>query len=119
MNTGEKLPTKIRFPFSLYLQQLFSTDVYVRFINPVKFWRKYKINHLETCCELDTVRHLELCLQLDWQYPRLLNFNRNTDYINISTHALVKQAESNTIIISQPTVQLKHRGVIYHMPDIK
>ncbi|MDJ0569853.1 MAG: hypothetical protein QNJ53_12500 [Pleurocapsa sp. MO_192.B19] len=66
MTTTEKRPTKISFPFGLYLRQLFSADTYVRFINPFSFWRRYRINHLETCGELDTVEYLERCHQIKW-----------------------------------------------------
>lgn len=64
MNVPEKRLTKISFPLALYLKQLFFADIYVRFINPFNFWRRYKIAILETCRQLDTVKYLEHCYKL-------------------------------------------------------
>jgi hypothetical protein len=118
MNTGEKRPVKIAFPFDLYFKQLFSVDTYVKFINPFGFWRRYKINHLETCSELDIVEHLEQCYQLKWRLTKLSNARPNEDYTDTSNNSLLKQAELNTIYISQPKIGLKYRGVSYYTRDV-
>ena len=117
MCTGRKRLTKISFPFSLYSKQLFSTDPYVKFINPFSFWRRYRINHLETCRELDTVQYLESCRKLDPQVAKLTKIGLDRDYTNTSENSLFKQAESNTIYISQPRIKLKYRGVTYYTKD--
>ena len=118
MNAGEKLPIKIAFPFSLYLKQLFSTDPYVRYINPFSFWRRYKINHLETCHELNTVQYLKRCYQLDSQLAKSTKILLDRGYVDTLTNSLLKQAEFNTIYISQPWIELKYRGVSYYSKDV-
>lgn len=112
----EKYPIKIGFPFSLYLKQLFSTDAYVRHINPFSFWHRYKIDRLETCYELNTVQYLERCHQLDWQLavPTKIGSDRYIDPGN----SLIQQAKLNTIYVSQPLIELKYRGVSYYTRDI-
>ena len=117
MCTGRKRLIKISFPFSLYSKQLFSTDPYVKFINPFSFWRRYRINHLETCRELDTVQYLESCRKLDSQVAKLTKIGLDRDYTDTSENSLFKQAESNTIYISQPRIKLKYRGVTYYTKD--
>ena len=117
MCTGRKRLTKISFPFSLYSKQLFSTDPYVKFINPFSFWRRYRINHLETCRELDTVQYLESCRKLDSQVAKLTKIGLYRDYTDTSENSLFKQAESNTIYISQPRIKLKYRGITYYTKD--
>ena len=118
MNTGEKRGIKMGFPGGLYLRQLFSADTYVRHINPFSFWRRYKINHLESCRELDTVQYLKNCYQVKWQPTRVFNIKRNTDNTNTLNYALIKQVDSNRIVISQPTIRLKYRGVTYQVRDL-
>lgn len=71
MNSPKKRTIKIKFPWSLYFQQLFSADIYVKFINPLSFWRKYRIEHLENCRAINIVQSLECCLQMEWQPPQL------------------------------------------------
>jgi hypothetical protein len=71
MTTQDRKPIKISFPIGLYFEQLFSADTYVRFINPFGFWRRYRINHLETCHELDPVQYFERCYQKSWLSTRL------------------------------------------------
>lgn len=83
MNIGEKGAIKIGFPFGLYLKQLFSADTYVRYINPFNFWRRYRIDHLETCRELSTVKHLESCHKLDCQVARYTNIALDRDNTDI------------------------------------
>jgi hypothetical protein len=95
---------KLNFPFGLYFQQLFCPDIYVKFVNPFSFWRKYRIAHLETCWELNVARYLEGCYQLEWQpdIPQLL----------------LTDTYQNTILISQPCLELKYRGVTYSISGI-
>jgi len=114
MNTGEKRAVKIGFPFGLYFRQLFFADTYVRYINPFSFWHRYKINHLETCRELNTVRYLENCHRLNWESVKSPKVTLNPDYGDSMENSLVKQAELNTIYISQPCIKLKYRGISYY-----
>jgi|GEM_PF-3031657 len=118
MNTGERRAIKIGFPFGLYLRQLFSADTYVRYINPFSFWHRYKINHLETCHELDTVEYLENCRRLNCQVVKHTNIGSDIDYADTSMDSLLRQTRSNTIYISQPVIKLKYRGVSYYAKDI-
>lgn len=120
MTTTEKRPTKISFPFGLYLRQLFSADTYVRFINPFSFWRRYRINHLETCGELDTVEYLERCHQIKWRPSKLFNCRESKNLREISALSCFpfNQADPNTIFIFQPSMKLKYRGVTYHTKEI-
>ena len=114
----EKRPIKMGFPFGFYLRQLYSTNTYARFINPFSFWHRYKINHLETCRELDIVRQLESCYQLDCRVAKPANIKLARDYIDIPTHSLIKQAKLNTIYVSQPRIELKYRGISYYIRNI-
>lgn len=120
MTTKEERLTKISFPFALYFKQLFAADAYVKFVNPFNFWRRYKINHLETCQELDVVEHLEHCHQAEWRSTKTCNSRTSEN----STKTLgcnfspFKQADLNTILIFQPSVELKYRGVKYHTKEI-
>ena len=113
-----KQPIKLGFPYRLYFKQLFSQDIYVRLINPVNFWRRYRIDRLEACHELNTVQHLENCYQIEWRSIHSFGIERNINYTNTSISALLKPVDSNTIIISQPTIQLKYRGVTYCIRNI-
>jgi hypothetical protein len=97
-------PIKLNFPFGLYFQQLFCSDIYVKFVNPFSFWRKYRIAHLETCWELNVVRYLEGCYQLEWQ-PATPQFPPTDTYQNV-------------ILISQPRLELKYRGVTYSISGL-
>ncbi len=119
MNTKETRPVKISFPISLYFKQLFSHDTYVRFINPFGFWRRYRIQHLETCHELDIVEYLERCHQLKWQASKAINCG-NTKFTEIflSSHFPVQQLPPNAILIIQPSIKLKYRGVTYQTKKI-
>ena len=118
MNTGDKQAAKIGFPFGLYLKQLFSADTYVRYINPFSFWRRYRINYLETCYELNTVQHLEHCYQLDCRVTKHTKIALDRKYTDTPTDSLIRQAELNTIYISKPLIKLKYRGVSYYTRDI-
>ncbi|MGF1590233.1 MAG: hypothetical protein ACFCU7_13500 [Pleurocapsa sp.] len=120
MTIKEKRSVNISFPFGLYFQQLFSTDTYVRLINPFSFWHQYKINHLESCCELDTVAYLERCHQIEWRRAKLFapeKANRLTQTSAFNCFPL-RQIEPKTIFIVQPSRKLKYRGVIYHTQEI-
>ena len=119
MNTGEKRLVKISFPWNLYFKQLFSADTYVKFINPFSFWRRYRINHLETCKELNTVERLEDCYRLKRQLPKLTNAKQSRNYTDSLNNTLLEQTELNTIYISQPKIWLKYRGVSYYIRDVQ
>ena len=67
MKTKEKQKIKIGFPFKLYFKQLFCPDLYVRLINPFRFWHRYKLDRLEACWDLNTIQHLERCKKLKLQ----------------------------------------------------
>ncbi len=66
MTIKEKQQFKVNFPILKYFQQLFASDSYVKFINPVRFWRRYRINHLEACWSINLVQYLESCYQLEY-----------------------------------------------------
>ena len=104
MNAGARQQIKIGFPFRCYLKQLFSADTYVRYVNPFNFWHKYKINHLETCGEINTIQHLESCYQLDYRVAKHRKITLKRDYGDISRDSLAEQAKLNTIYISQPRI---------------
>jgi hypothetical protein len=119
MNTRETRPVKISFPFRLYFEQLFFHDTYVRFINPFSFWRQYRIKHLESCRELNTVQYLESCHKLEWQSWKLSHSSINENSLKISTLSTsFEQKTSNTIFVLQPSIELKYRGVTYRTKKI-
>lgn len=120
MTTKETRENKISFPFDLYFKQLFSTDSYVRFINPFSFWRRYKIEHLESCREFSTVQYLERCHQIEWQWSKLLapQKNKRCPKLPSSEYLSLKQETRNTMFIIRPSIKLKYRGVTYHTPEI-
>lgn len=111
MNKRQTKGIKISFPFGLYFEQLFSNDTYVKFINPFSFWRKYRIEHLESCHELNTVRYLENCHQLEWQPLKLSNSD-------ISNSSQKSTDTSNAIFVFEPGIELKYRGVTYRNKKI-
>lgn len=117
MAIKKKHPTKISFPFGLYFKQLFSTDTYVRLINPFSFWHKYRNNYLETCCQLDTVEYLERCHQIEWRRAKLLP-HQETKNTQSNLSCFLEQIEPNTIFIVQPSIKLKYRGVTYQTKEI-
>ena len=144
MTIREEQKIKVNFPISQYFQQLFSPDLYVKFINPLSFWRRYRINHLETCWAIDIVQHLERCRQIEWQPARSrsaslrgasllrsprsasasLRSQRDTEpiknFTEIGTYRGVpwEKTPQNTILISQPSMKLKYRGVTYRTSNI-
>ena len=115
MKTKEEQKIKISFPLGLYLQQLFCPDIYVKFINPFKFWRRYRINHLEACWEINTVRYLERCRKIEWQPARQQQNNKPIkNFTEIDTYRCFwENTPHNLILISQPSMKLKYRGVTY------
>ncbi|WP_036477864.1 DUF4278 domain-containing protein [Myxosarcina sp. GI1] len=109
----------ISFPFKLYWRQLFSSHQYVKFIDPFSFWHRYKIDHLETCWELNPVLFLERCYRLDCQPKRQVTVPTS----NFTTRGMYRgvpweKTPQNTVLISQPSWQLKYRGVTYHVNGI-
>jgi HSP20 family protein len=115
MNTKEARQIKVNFPFSLYFKQLFAQDTYVRFINPFSFWRRHRIEYLETCCELNTVQYLESCYNLEWRSSKSIDYTNNQSFKEISSSSQVpsQQISLHKIIIVMPSVELKYRGVAY------
>jgi HSP20 family protein len=115
MNTKEARQIKVKFPFSLYFKQLFAQDIYVRFINPFSFWRRHRINHLETCCALNTVQYLENCYHLERRSSKSIGYRNNQNYKEISSYGQVpaQQISLHKIIVVIPSVELKYRGVDY------
>ncbi len=120
MATEEKQLIKIRFPFNLYFRQLFSADTYVKFINPFSFWRRYRINHLETCQNINTVEHIKRCHQIEWQPEKKSDYKIANDFNKSSTSACLpfEQITPNTILVFQPSIKLKYRGVTYQTNKI-
>lgn len=119
MTIKEEHQIKVNFPLSKYLQQLFSSDVYVRFINPFSFWRRYRIERLETCWEIDTVKNLERCRQVKWQ-PGRSRHHQTSIKTEIGSYRGVpwEKTPQNTILISQSSMKLKYRGVTYLSSNI-
>jgi HSP20 family protein len=113
MDAKEARPIKVKFPFNLYFKQLFAQDTYVRFINPFGFWRRYRINHLETCCELNTVQYLESCYNQKWRSSKSIGDRNNQNLKDISPCGQVpaQQISLHKIIVVIPRVELKYRSV--------
>ena len=114
MNSPEKRTIKIKFPWGLYFQQLFSTDIYVKFINPFDFWRRYRIDHLENCRAINIVQRLEYCLQIEWQPTQSdKKLLKNLSKINSYQGLIWEKKPQNTILMTQPSLKLQYRGVTY------
>ena len=112
--------TKIIFPLRAYLKQLLATNIYVKFLNPWRFWRKCRIEHLETCLKFDEISYLEDCYQLDFLSNRFgesqtLKSDRKT---TAKQNGSNQNLSSNIILISQPSFELKYRGITYHKHKI-
>ncbi len=119
MNSQEKRTIKIKFPWGLYFQQLFSTDIYVKFINPFDFWRRYRIDHLENCRAINIVQRLEYCLQIEWQPTQSdKKLLKNLSKINSYQGLIWEKKPQNTILITQPSFKLQYRGVTYFTGSI-
>jgi hypothetical protein len=113
MDAKEARQIKINFPFNLYFKQLFAPDTYVRFINPFSFWRRHRINHLETCCELNTVQYLEKCYHLERRFSKSIGERNNQSLKEIPSYGQVptQQISLHKIIVVIPRVELKYRSV--------
>ena len=121
MTIREEQKIKVNFPINQYLQQLFAPNLYVKFINPFNFWRRYRIDHLEKCWAIDMVQYLERCRQIEWQLGRLpQDIEPIKNFIEIRTYGCVpwEKTPRNTILISQPSMKLKYRGVTYRTSNI-
>lgn len=121
MKTLEQHNIKLNFPFRLYWQQLFCPDTYVKFINPFSFWRRYQMNHLDACWEINLVHYLERCHKIEWQ-PTPLKKNpepiKNYSKIQASQGLPWEKTPQNTIFVSQPSITLKYRGVTYFTSSV-
>jgi hypothetical protein len=113
MDAKEARQIKVNFPFDLYFKQLFAQDTYVRFINPFSFWRRHRINHLETCCKLNTVQYLENCYHLGRRSSKSIDYRNNQSFNEISSSSQVpaQQMSLHKIIVVIPRVELKYRRV--------
>ena len=126
---------KFHFPWSLYFRQLFAADTYVRFVNPFNFWREQKIEHLESCSELDLVEHLESCYQKKCPQFKTIDKpskeglqseaspNKTYSYRGCASPRRNKCNSSkpilfDTFFIVQSMENLKYRGVEYQKPII-
>ncbi|MGV2829364.1 DUF4278 domain-containing protein [Myxosarcina sp. GI1(2024)] len=123
MKANEERRIKISFPFSLYFQQLVCPNTYVKSLNPFSFWRRYRNRYLETCWEINLVRYLERCLKIEWQ-PVQQEREQDIELIRSFTKTGVyrglpwKKTPQNTILIAQPSFELKYRGVTYRISGI-
>ena len=110
---------KFSFPWGLYFKQLFSADTYVRLINPFNFWRRYRLEHLETCSELDLIGHLERCYQKKYPQTKTKNCRIRPDP---EVHKNLANSEESTLckqlFIIQSSENLKYRGIEYRKPKI-
>ncbi len=112
---------KVNFPINQYLQQLFCSDTYVKFINPFSFWRRYRINHLDNCWAINIVEYLERCRKIEWQPVRQHQDNEPIkNFIATGRYRSVpwEKTQQNTILIAQPILELKYRGVTYRTSGI-
>lgn len=112
MNIKEGRKTTIKFPIQKYFKQIVPSFDYVTFINPFKFWHRYKIDHLEICYEYNLILFLERCLKTEHQ-----SVTQNSENNSISWEKdrglSSNQQNHNAISISQPNYELKYRGVNY------
>ena len=114
MNSQEKSTIKIKFPWGLYFQQLFSADIYVKFINPFDFWRRYRIDHLESCRAINIVERLEYCLQIKYQPTQSdKKLLKNSSKISLYQGLIWEKKPQNIIMMIQPSFELQYRGVTY------
>ncbi len=120
MKAKEEQKIKISFPISQYFQQLFGPDFYVKFINPFSFWRRYRIDHLESCWEIDIVRYLERCYQIEEPATKSQPDNRPKNFTETGKYRGLpwEKTPQNMILISQPSFELKYRGVTYRTSSI-
>ena len=111
MTARERQKLKVNFPLKQYLQQLFVADTDLKFINPFSFWRRYRINHLETCWAINPVQHLERCYQIEWK-----PLPSQAETVMNSSLPWEKTIQ-NTLLISQSSFELKYHGVTYRTTD--
>lgn len=110
---------KFSFPWGLYFRQLFAANTYVRAINPFNFWRRYRLEHLENCSELDLIGHLERCYQKEYPQTKQKNYKTKakhkieTDKLNSAESILCKR-----LFVVQSCENLKYRGIEYCKPKI-
>ena len=121
MTIQEKQQFTVNFPVLKYFQQLFASDSYVKFINPFRFWRRYRINHLEACWSINLVQYLERCHQLEWSPVQLQenpDFMNNLSQIPIYLGLPWEKTSQNTLLITQTPFELKYRDVTYLTDEI-
>ena len=109
---------KFSFPWSLYFQQLFAADTYVRLINPFNFWYKYRIKHLERCSELDLIGHLERCSQKKYRQAKTRNCKVEPKYRVYADKLNSLEPIQKQIFVVQSSENLKYRGTEYQKPKI-
>ena len=117
MKVKEEGKTTIKFPIQKYFQQIFSNSAYVTIINPFKFWRRYRIEHLESCYEYNLILFLDRCLRKERQ-PVKQNQENNSTSSREDRSLSFNQQNPNVILISQPNYELKYRGVSYRSHSI-
>ncbi|MBE9048431.1 hypothetical protein IQ255_29290 [Pleurocapsales cyanobacterium LEGE 10410] len=117
MTIREQRAIKISFPWNLYFKQLFATDNYVKFFNPFNFWRKYRTNHLEACREFEPVEHLERCYEIEGQV-KIANYKTNNNTTDTHNTLPWNRISNNQILVVQPSIKLKYRGVEYQKTQI-
>lgn len=117
MKVREEGKISIKFPIQKYFNQIFSNSAYVTIINPFKFWRRYRIEHLESCYQYNLVRFLECCRRKECQ-PDKPNQENNSICSVKYRNLPFNQQNQNVILISQPNFELKYRGVSYRSNSI-
>ena len=120
MATRPSKPTTISFPWRLYWQQLFSPNVYVKFISPFNFWRRYKIDHLETCRERDIIGHLQRCYHQQARMPKSSHTAKDSQIAENDSlgHLSPVQPSPQILLIVRPKIKLKYRGVAYDLKEV-
>lgn len=112
MKVREEGKTAIKFPVGKYFRQIFSNSAYVTIINPFKFWRKYRVERLESCYEYSLTLLLERCQKKECLPSKFDRENDSVWWEKCRTLPF-EQQNRNAIIISQPNYELKYRGVGY------
>lgn len=117
MKVTEEGKTTIKFPIQKHFNQIFSNSAYVTIINPFKFWRRYRDEHLESCYEYNLVRFLERCQKKECQ-PDKPNQENNSVWSKKYRGLTFNQQDQNAILISQPKFELKYRSNSYRSNSI-
>ena len=112
MKVREEGTTTTKFPVRKYFRQIFSNSSYVTIINPFKFWRKYRVEHLENCYEYNLTLLLERCQKKECLSSKPDWENDSVWWKKCRTLPF-EQQNRNAIVISQPNYELKYRGVSY------